>query len=78
MYEKGTRYYLSFEEGYLFGCCKSITKCNKCDWIAFKSQVLDFNQTDSKAILNIVFASLFYNIISKPIDEKIGEKMMDF
>ncbi len=46
---------------------KTIEKCKKCDWMAFNSQVLKFYRTYSNAIFEIVFASLFYIIISKPI-----------
>ncbi len=35
--------------------------------MAFNPKVLNFYRTDSNAIFNIVFASLYDNIISKPI-----------
>ncbi len=51
----------------LLGCCKSIEKCKKWDWIAFNSLSLNFYRTDSNAIVSIVFASLFDIIIAKSI-----------
>ncbi len=45
---------------------KVLNKCKKCDWMAFKSQLLNFSRTDSNAIFSIVFANLFYIKISKP------------
>ncbi len=47
------------------GCCKSIEKLKKSDWMAFNYQLLNFYRTDSHAIFDIVFASLFDIIISK-------------
>ncbi len=46
---------------------KVLKKCNKCDWMAFKSPLLSFYQTDSNAVVNIVFASFFQFKGSKPI-----------
>ncbi len=46
---------------------KVLKACKKCDWIAFKSQLLKFYQTDSNVIYSIVFAILFYIMISKPM-----------
>ncbi len=42
------------------GCCKSIKKCKKCDWMALNSKLLNFYRTDSNAIFDIAFASLFF------------------
>ncbi len=46
---------------------KVLKTCKKCDWMAFNSQLLNFDRTDSNAIFNMVFIGLFYIIISKPI-----------
>ncbi len=45
----------------------------KCDWTAFNSQLINFYQTDSNATFNIMFASLFDDIISKPIPSFSGK-----
>ncbi len=50
-----------------YAVVKVLKRYIKCDWMAIDSQLLNNYPTNSKAILNIVFASLFYIIISKPI-----------
>ncbi len=51
----------------ILGCCKRIDNMQKCDWMELTCQLLNFYRTDSNAIFNIVIASLFYIIISKPM-----------
>ncbi len=42
-------------------------KCKKYDWMANYSQLLNFYGPNSNAILNFMFDSQSYTIISKPI-----------
>ncbi len=44
-----------------------LKKCKRRDWMAFKSELLNCFRTNSYAIFSIVFASLFYIVMSKPM-----------
>ncbi len=44
---------------------KELKNWTRGDWLEFKSQIHNFYQADSNAIFSIVFACLFYIIISK-------------